>query len=272
MCDCDCGTKNYLKSLDDLNKATENTSCGCRKRDYIIRTFERKIDGQKFGRLTVLETIWDKQPKVKCLCDCGNIVILNKNSVQSGGTQSCGCYHKIATSLANTKDWTGFINDYGVEFLSKHNKNNKGQWLWNCKCPICKNTFVGLPAKMINVSSCSNCKMSKGETLVKKILDEYNINYIHQYSFEDCKYVNKLRFDFALLNDKCEVFYLIEFDGIQHFMPIEFFGGDNGYENTKKRDNIKNEYCNNNNIKLLRLNYNMDINEIKENIINIIYA
>ena len=41
-----------------------------------------------------------------------------------------------------------------------------------------------------------------------------------------------------------------------HFEPIEFFGGDVSLKETQKRDQIKNEYCEENNIKLLRIKYN----------------
>jgi len=43
---------------------------------------------------------------------------------------------------------------------------------------------------------------------------------------------------------------------LPHFEPIEFFGGDVSLKETQKRDQIKNEYCEENNIKLLRIKYN----------------
>lgn len=244
------------------------------KRNYIIKSCGRDINGQKFGRLTVLETIWNEEfPKVKCRCDCGNIVILNKNYVQSGHTQSCGCLQKETASLTNTKDWTGIVSDYGVEFISQSRKNKLGQWLWNCKCPLCNKIFEILPANIMDGSTTScGCKIqSKGERYIQYILENNNIKYIPQYSFDDCKYKYKLKFDFALLDDKGEVFYLIEYDGKQHFEPIEFYGGEKHFEETKIRDSIKNQYCFENKIKLLRLKYDLSNEEIKEKIVNIIY-
>jgi hypothetical protein len=47
----------------------------------------------------------------------------------------------------------------------------------------------------------------------------------------------------------------IEYDGIQHFESVDYFGGELGFINTQMRDNIKNEYCKNNNIKLIRIPY-----------------
>lgn len=71
-----------------------------------------------------------------------------------------------------------------------------------------------------------------------------------------------LPFDFYLTN----LNICIEYDGIQHFKPINIFGGLNGFILTKNNDEIKTSYCKENNIKLIRISYN-DIKIIK-NILN----
>ena len=72
-------------------------------------------------------------------------------------------------------------------------------------------------------------------------------------------HVKRLRFDFYLP----EYNTCIEYDGRQHFTPVEVFGGEEGYFKTKKRDGIKNKYCKDNNIGSLRIPYNQ-INNIEE--------
>ena len=62
----------------------------------------------------------------------------------------------------------------------------------------------------------------------------------------------------------------IEYDGLQHFEPCTFGGvsqnkAQKAFELTKIKDNIKTEYCKNNNIKLIRISYK-DYKDI-ENII-----
>lgn len=54
---------------------------------------------------------------------------------------------------------------------------------------------------------------------------------------------------------------LIEYNGIQHFKPIDFFGGEKAFKETLKSDNLKNLYAKKNNIPLLRINY-LEINNI----------
>ena len=55
----------------------------------------------------------------------------------------------------------------------------------------------------------------------------------------------------------------IEYDGQQHYKPIEKFGVEKAFEKTKFRDVIKNNYCKDNNINLLRIPY-WDYNNIEK--------
>ena len=96
------------------------------------------------------------------------------------------------------------------------------------------------------------------------------IKFIPQYTFNDCKYVYVLRFDFALFKDN-EFIGLIEYDGRQHFEPIDVFGGQEGFAKTKKRDEIKNIYCKTHNIPLLRIPYwEFQNDNYKQNFLNFI--
>lgn len=61
----------------------------------------KDITGQKFGRLTAIEFAGhkefkngDKRTLWKCKCDCGNIIYVTENALQSGNTTSCGCRAK----------------------------------------------------------------------------------------------------------------------------------------------------------------------------------
>ncbi len=107
---------------------------------------------------------------------------------------------------------------------------------------------------------CPKCKtIFKGEEKIKEYLDKNNINYIEQHRFKDCKYKNTLAFDFYLPNYNC----CIEYDGRQHYYISEYFGGQNGFIDTKIRDTIKNIYCDKNNIRLVRIPY-WEFNNIED--------
>lgn len=54
----------------------------------------KDLTNQKFGRLTVLKFAGfgsSHKTQWKCLCECGNEIIVKSNSLITGHTQSCGC-------------------------------------------------------------------------------------------------------------------------------------------------------------------------------------
>ena len=265
-CKCNCGAE--FDVLADNLKKRPNMSCKeCAKKN---RAMHNRIDviGKKFGHLTVLDILWDyDRAKAICKCDCGNDYIGTKADIVSGHTQSCGCLHSKNTSIANTKDWTGHISDYGIEFLNQDHMNEKGQWLWRCRCGVCGNTFAALPAKVNNghITSCGCRIQSAGEEYIENLLKDLNVEFIPQYTFDDCKLKYVLRFDFAIFENG-KFLGLIEYDGKQHFEPIEFFGGEDGFQKTQQRDKIKNTYCTSHDLSLIRLPYTLSACEIKKQI------
>ncbi|MCK4798738.1 MAG: hypothetical protein KAT05_15280, partial [Spirochaetes bacterium] len=60
----------------------------------------------------------------------------------------------------------------------------------------------------------------------------------------------------------------IEYQGLQHDKPIEFFGGQKAFEQTKERDKKKYELCKKNNVKIIYVKEGYDINKIMKNILN----
>jgi very-short-patch-repair endonuclease len=129
-------------------------------------------------------------------------------------------------------------------------------------CPI-HGKFEQKPSNHLRGRGCKICNDSKGEIEIKKILDRYNIKYEKQFKFKDCKNIFPLPFDFYL--PKYNI--CIEYDGEQHYESIKYWGGDETFEKIKLRDSIKNEYCKNNNIKLIRIKYDENISEKLEEIL-----
>ena len=125
--------------------------------------------------------------------------------------------------------------------------------MWLCECDCGNITIVsGNSLRTGNTQSCGCLGHSKGEFKIEKILKENNISFIKEYPV----LINHrtFRFDFAIFqNDQLQ--YFIEYDGKQHFEPVEFFGGKEYYEYIKNNDNIKNNYCIVNNIPLIRIPY-----------------
>ena len=76
----------------------------------------KDLTGQRFGKLTVLKRIENKNGKVtwECKCDCKNIANVRAGDLLNGHTQSCGCLRggKITHGMRNTpvySVWTDML-------------------------------------------------------------------------------------------------------------------------------------------------------------------
>jgi hypothetical protein len=125
--------------------------------------------------------------------------------------------------------------------------------------------FLQRPAAHLSNQGCPYCSESQGESILRVIFKKNNIIFEPQKKFLDCtnettgKRCKLLPFDFYIPSKNT----CIEYDGIQHYGPYEFFGGDEGYRNLKIRDKIKNQYCKKNGIKLIRIPYTMKTADIE---------
>lgn len=136
-----------------------------------------------------------------------------------------------------------------------------GSCLWLCKCDCGNYHEAGVNAlKTKRVQSCG-CLRSIGEKLIKNILINNNINFEQEYSFNNCinpQTKRKLRFDFYLPNYNC----CIEYQGKQHYeYNKNWVQTKEEFKEGIKRDKIKKEYCQQNNIKLIEIPYT-DYNKI----------
>lgn len=263
-CQCICG--NIVSRKIDTLKKSERPSCGCMRANIIQEKCRKDLTGKRFSRLFVQKMLWDNRPtKCICVCDCGATTEVIATQLTSGKTQSCGCLQRERTSNANEKDFSGLVTKHGVKLVEKARKSDRGCWEWLCLCP-CGNSFIDIPARVIGGHRIScGCIKSSGERYTEMILKESGASYIAQFAFQDCIYKRHLKFDFAVF-DKDEVCFLIEYDGEQHFRPIDWFGGDDSFKETKIRDEIKNKYCLDKNIPLLRLPYSLSKEEIRTQI------
>ena len=100
-------------------------------------------------------------------------------------------------------------------------------------------------------------KASRGEIKICEILENADLVFREEYSFEGLNSSNgrPLRFDFAVFDDDGELDFLIECQGVQHYIAKPKFGGPAGLRKQQFYDTMKREYCKKNNIKLVILPY-----------------
>lgn len=181
----------------------------------------------------------------KCICDCGNEGNISGYTLRKGNSQSCGkCLRN--NIIGKTYGLLTIIS------INQEKTNNKNLYV-NCRCSCGNISIVQYSSlKSGSTKSCGCLHESFGEYKINKILLDNNIAFKRQYTFKDCYFENKqhlAQFDFYVDNK-----YIIEFDGKQHFYKsCEFFDG--GFEYTREHDLIKDKYCFEHNIPLIRIPY-----------------
>lgn len=156
--------------------------------------------------------------------------------------------------LAIRKTTEQFIKEANIihDFRFSYDKTNyiKNQIKVIINCPI-HGDFEQRPLSHLQGNGCPNCSESKGEKIIAKYLDKNNISYYRQHKFDDCKNIFQLPFDFYIPKYRT----CIEFDGKQHYEPADFFGGIEAFEKLKINDRIKDDYCEDNFINIIRIRY-----------------
>lgn len=154
-----------------------------------------------------------------------------------------------------------------VEYIDEEINRCGGVWMnkdeyqgWNVKnlqilCPICGKPFMTSYNAFTEHGGqfcleCSKCK-SKGEKSISAYLEDNKILFIAEHKFDKCRDKYALPFDFYLPDfNTC-----IEFHGIQHYESVDYFGGKTTFARQNKHDNIKYNYCKDNDIKLITIPY-----------------
>lgn len=213
--------------------------------------------GNTYTYLTVLEKANSIGGRAawKCQCRCGKEIIVKGVYLRNGKVKSCGCYQKEQTSKACSKDLIGQTIGNFTVLESIQGEKNGERHKWRCRCNLCGNENVYISTSNLTQQySCGCAISSKGERKIKEILTELKINFIQEKRFSDCVFEsNKMaRFDFYLPNENI----IIEYDGRQHFIQGDgYFDNEDKIKITQQHDEIKNQYCKEHQIKLIRIPY-----------------
>jgi len=219
------------------------------------------IHNNKFNYDLVVFNNANDKITIKCN-DCQNIFIQRLSShIEKNHPKGCpNCAIKQQSNVRLYKASNKFhktiqIKQPDIDF----SKDTYSGWNkpYKCICKKCNHVWLSTPNNLMNGKGCPKCKSSKGEKQIEQWLKEHSIKFIPQMKFDKCKNKRKLPFDFYLP----ELNTCIEYDGEQHFKPFGF--GENPqekFQRTKINDEIKNQFCKQKRINLLRIKFNENIN------------
>ena len=149
--------------------------------------------------------------------------------------------HEINILVGNEYTFLDSYVNNATKLRVKHNK--------------CGNVYKVIPTNFLSGKRCPFCTDTpKGELIIIKILDKLGINYEYQKTFDDLKDDRLLSYDFYIPDQNT----LIEYQGKQHYQPIDYFGGETKFKNQQKHDKMKLEYAKEHGYNLIAVPYTAD--------------
>ncbi len=203
--------------------------------------------------LTTVDDYIDVKMDIAFICPKhGRQTMMLDNLIRGHKCKDCS-YEERAKNLRHdikyVKEYIESIN--GNKLLNPEDYKDTFTRNLNIQCS-CGNIFTTSFSNYSKhgVDTCYSCacKESVGEKYIREYLESNKIEFIQEKRFDDCRDNKPLPFDFYLPDyNLC-----IEFDGQHHYNPIF---GEEHHESTVRHDRIKNQYCEYNNISLLRIPY-----------------
>lgn len=233
----------------------ESYHCPCTKSksrynvDYYLKKLKEMGLDDEYEMYT--ETFVNSNQKMKFKhLKCGTIFWKTPTDFFSNNQYCNMCVNQGSITPEMLKS---YMRENNLILLDSIDSNISKKKLLNVQCNLCKSIFTTTIQYLDNevLCKCRKTNSSKGEKRIAKFLKENQIEFEVEKKFKDLKNKESLRFDFYL----SDLNIAIEYDGIHHFKPIEHFGGKIYLEETKKRDEIKNNYCRDNEITLIRIPY-----------------
>jgi hypothetical protein len=253
-CICECGDIYFVDSNHFINRS----KVYCNKCSLMQNSKNRMHDiefiKQEFIKYEY-EPCFDEyngcESKLKCKNKDGYIGFLSYANMKQGNSFSIFSKEN-SYSIHNIRHYIK-INGINVKLLSDEWKSSISNLDFMCACG---KTFTTSWASFSgqNTTRCKICskKESSYVTKIKGMLNKNNIEYTQEYKFENCRSVSILPFDFCIFKDK-NIYCLIEIDGQHHFKPC--WGGEKALSSQIERDEIKNKFCKENDIMLIRISY-----------------
>ncbi len=272
---CKCGNI-YTVSLTNLLRTRQFTcsSCGKKRAGIKHRKDDIYLSAVEDAGLQIIEEYVGCKHHYYMLTNDGYYIKSSPYNIRLGADYMVTVFdERNKYSIDNMRHWIK-LNCPDVELLSYKYTGAKDVYRFRCSCG---NEFMTnwqyFRNSTFRCPVCSN-RISTFELKTRNWLDENNIKYEAEKVFIDCRDKLPLRFDFFLPDNNV----IIEADGEQHFRPISYGGiskemAELNFASAQRRDKIKDDYCANNGIKMIRISYMaFQSNEYKDILKNNIYG
>ena len=212
----------------------------------IIDEFQ-KIHGDKYD---YSKTVYNKMhEKITVICPRhGEFQITPSKHRIGQGCPKCGILKRAKNQSYDNESFIEILQKVhnGKYIYTKATLNGNLHNRITITCPI-HGDFEQIAQSHLNGHGCPKCQSSHLEEEIKLFLNDNDIEFEQQKTFEWLKLKNHLYLDFYLPKYN----KAIECQGIQHFKPVNFFGGEECFIKTIERDDIKQKLCENNGIKII---------------------
>lgn len=256
-----CTARNHTNSKSGCPR------CGRKKANSkISSTFSHFIElaskthGDKFDYFEKDFKNMSTKTSIRCK-ECGNI-FYQKPSMHVIGN-GCPICNQFPNKMKNDEFIIRLSNEHpNLECLSEYIGDKK---YITVRCRIHNHTFRTKPNWLHQGHGCPICKSSLLETFVRNKLTDLGISFTEQKKFE---WLGLKSLDFFIPS----INTAIECQGVQHFKPIEFFGGETAFKRCISRDIDKKMKCDENGVSIIYVTDSMELNDINNCHVGNIYT
>lgn len=212
-----------------------------------------------------LEEIYQMIPKSLTIMDeFVSVLYKNKFKCSDCGTEFESRVHDLArtdvcsycrgTNRETTETFSNYLMDDTDGDYSLIGEYTSANAYVTLRHNVCGNEYQVTPHNFKHGKRCAKCISSVGEKLVRESLTDMNVKFEEQKKFDDLIRERHLSYDFFIPAKNA----LIEYQGQQHYVARDFFGGDKAFEIQQQRDTKKRQYAKNNGYTLIEIPYTIN--------------
>lgn len=217
---------------------------GCPKCAGTVRVTNEIVDARISGRnIKRLGTVVTNRDKIVWVCLIDGYVWENSPDNVVRGSGCPKCYGKLPL---NNDIIDSRLNNRNIKRVSEFiNMRTKLKW----ECVIDGHVWEAVPDSVVNLGTgCPLCNYKGEKNIYTFLSDNFGIEELtRQKKLKINKNNYFVDFEFKGI--------FIEYNGEQHYRPVEFFGGESQFKKQQKRDEELRQYCLENNIPLIEVKY-----------------